>query len=318
MPSQTGSGRGELRPGIGDDAALLAPTGSAQLVVTCDAFLEGVHFLAGVHPPDAVGYKALVRATSDVAAMGAMPRLFLLTLALPRNRTGAWLDGFLSGMRRAASSMGMRLAGGDTTRAEAISISVTVFGEVAPGRAVRRSGARPGDLIYVSGPLGGAALGLRVARRGMGGDRRLRPFLQQHLYPRIRLKLGQWLARHSVASAMMDVSDGLSTDLARFCAASRVGARLWRERIPCVSVPSGAPERLGKVEPLELGLHGGEDYELLFTVPRRLRGALRRAPEASDITAIGEVTPGRRIILVSADGGSAILKPGGWDPFRRK
>ncbi len=324
IPSKIGRPDGVLRLGIGDDAAIVMPRGGTEWVLSCDAFLEGVHFLGNLHPPDSVGYKSLVRATSDLAAMGATPRLFLMTLALPSSRAGDWLDGFLSGMGRAARGLGMQLAGGDTTKSRTVSISITVLGEVvgkgAPGRAVTRTGAHPGDLLYVSGRLGRAELGLELMRRGLGREQGLRPLLQQHLYPEIRLKLGAWLAEHRVASAMMDLSDGLSTDLARLCRASGVGARLRRDRIPRISISSALSKRLGKpqLDPLKMALHGGDDYELLFTVPPHRAKSLRRAPGFSELTPVGEITAGKRILLVGGGGVATVLEPRGWDPFRRK
>jgi thiamine-monophosphate kinase len=326
IPSSRGAGRrGEMRLGIGDDAAVVAPGRDTEWVLSCDAFLEGVHFLAKSYPADSVGYKSLVRAASDLAAMGAMPRLFLLTLALPARLTGKWLDEFLWGMGRAARLLGMRLAGGDTTKSAKVSISITVLGEVARGLAVTRSGARPGDILYVSGKLGRAQLGLELARIGGPGAlaRILRSqprLLQAHLYPKIRVELGAWLARHEIASAMMDISDGLSTDLARLCQASGVGARLWAERIPCVKLPAArtAPLQKLRLDPLQMALHGGDDYELLFTVPPGQVKRLRSAPDFSEITAIGEIERGKEITLVGAGGRGKRLDPGGWDPFRKK
>lgn len=316
------SGRGHLELGIGDDAAVIVPNERRDLIWTCDAFLEGVHFLGQAHPPDSVGYKSLVRATSDIAAMGGIPRLFLLTLALPSSRTGSWLDQFLGGMRRAALGLAVRLAGGDTTRAPMVFISITVLGDIARGLAIPRSGARTGDLIYVSGKLGRAQLGLELVRKGWWrrDDRRLRRLVQPHLYPRIRVELGAWLARHGAASAMIDISDGLSTDLGHVCTESGVGARIWAERIPRVKVPAAIARRFGKgtLDPLQMALHGGEDYELLFTVPPKTAKSLRRAPEYSDLTEIGEITRERKILLVGADGRAERLVPGGWDPFRKK
>jgi thiamine-monophosphate kinase len=326
VPSIRGAGQGGgMRLGIGDDAAILAPGRNTEWVLSCDAFLDGVHFLAKSYPADSVGYKSLVRAASDLAAMGAKPRCFLLTLALPARLTGKWLDGFLGGMGRAARLLGMRLAGGDTTKSAAISISITVLGEVARGQAVTRSEARPGDILYVSGRLGRAQLGLQLAKSsGPGGlARALRGhsgLLQPHLYPKIRVVLGAWLARHEIASAMMDISDGLSTDLARMCRASGVGARLWAERIPCVKLPSARAGVLRKLrlDSMQMALHGGEDYELLFTVPRKKVKRLRSAPGIAEITPIGEIERGNEITLVGADGRSKRLNPGGWDPFRGK
>ena len=321
------AGRAGVRLGIGDDGAVVAPSGRTDWVLSCDAFLDGVHFLADRHPADSVGFKSLARATSDLAAMGATPRFFLLTLALPLDRTGAWLDEFLRGMARAARALGMHLLGGDTKRYPAVAISITVIGEIAPGKAVPRSGARPGDIIYVSGKLGQAELGLQVVRRtapkALPGKLRTNPAFRQllrpHLYPKIRLGLGAWLARTGVASAMMDISDGLSTDLGHICTASGVAARVWTDRVPYVGASTAQAKYLAKLklDPLELALHGGEDYELLFTVPARHAARLRRAPGFAKVRAIGEVEKGKGMRLTGADGRSRRLEPGGWDPFRR-
>ncbi len=184
-----------LKIGIGDDAALLSPAGRTDWVLSCDTFLENVHFQLNTHRPDSVGYKALARATSDLAAMGATPRFFLLTLALPATRTGAWLDAFLKGMARAARELRITVIGGDTTKSRTVFVSITVLGEIAPNRALTRSGARPGDIIYVSGKLGRAQLGLELVLRGHARNRQLRAQVQPHLYPKIRIELGSWLAR---------------------------------------------------------------------------------------------------------------------------
>jgi thiamine-monophosphate kinase len=328
--SKSGTRDDALRLGMGDDAALIAGPGKYDWALSCDAFLEGVHFLVKSHPPDSVGYKSLVRATSDLAAMGATPRFFLLTLAIPTAPTGAWLDGFLRGIARAARSMNMVLLGGDTTKSDAVSISITVIGEVARGQAVTRAGARPGDTVYVSGRLGRAQLGLEILLKGFfragvpsggnvkDGGAELRRLLRPHLCPAIRLDLGAWLAKHRVASAMMDISDGLSTDLTRLCSASGVGGQIQSKSIPRVVLPRALSKRLNrlKLDPLEMALHGGEDYELLFTVPPRNIKRLSKAPGFSQLTAIGEVTRGRSITLVSPNGSMKPLKPQGWDPFR--
>ncbi len=331
VPSIGGTRSAAVRParlfvplGIGDDAAIVSPGGTNDWILTCDAFIEGVHFLRGVHPADSVGYKSLARATSDIAAMGGEPRAFLLTIALPQDCTGKWLDRFLAGMRRAARALDLRLIGGDTTRTSTIFISITVLGEAPRGRALKRSGARPGDLVYVSGRLGRAQLGLELLRRGIANAKRrhkaLSPLLQQHLYPEIRLELGAWLANNRIASAMMDISDGLSTDLARLCKASNVGAKLDSQRIPCVQVPERVARRLRPTGPdaLQMALDGGEDYELLFTVPRSNASRLPGAPGFSQLTAIGEITRQRKIVLLDVNGRARSLQPGGWDPFRKR
>lgn len=327
LPSQIGRDArgGGLALGIGDDAAILSSRSGDGWAVSCDSFVEGVHFLGKVHPADSVGYKALVRAASDLAAMGAAPKFFLLALALPAARTGRWLDEFLRGMRRAARSLGMRLAGGDTTTSRVVSISLTVFGQFARGASgtvvhpVTRSGARPGDRIYVTGRLGRAQLGLELLRRGRLKDRRFAPLLQPHLYPRIRVALGCWLARNHAPSAMMDLSDGLSSDLSRLCRASGAGARIWADRVPSVSLPHALSELapLRRLDPLQMALHGGDDYELLFTVPVRKEKRLRTAPQFRELTCIGEITRSRGILLVGANGQTRALEPRGWDPFRK-
>lgn len=305
-----------LRIGIGDDAAVLRPPHGTEWVLTCDAFLENVHFLMQAHSPEVVGYKALARATSDLAAMGASPRLFLLSLALPSDRTGRWLEGFLKGMARAARKFGLVLAGGDTSRHPTVAISITVLGQVAPRHAVTRSGARPGDLLYVTGRLGAAQLGLELVLRGMYHERRWQALLRPHLYPELRLEFGRWLASRRLASAMIDTSDGLSTDIGHLCSASGVGARLWADRIPKVRIPPAL--RQHGFDPLELALHGGEDYELLFAVPRRFETRIPRSYRGGAVTAIGEVTRGKSLLLVGGDGRATPLVPGGWDHFRSK
>lgn len=307
--------------GIGDDAAILRSRGHADWVVSCDAFLEGVHFLADVHPPESVGYKALARATSDLAAMGATPRYFLLSLALPAERAGAWLDRLLVGMKLASRHLGLRLAGGDTSRYPLVVLNITVLGEIERrGRALLRSGARPGDLIYVSGRLGRAQLGLEILRRGLARKPGVRRAMQEHLYPRIRITLGRWLATNGVGSAMMDISDGLSTDLARLCKASEAGARVFAERIPQAILPRlpGGLSELPVFDPLQMALHGGDDYELLFTVPQRHIERLRAAPGAGELHCIGEMTRKKQIVLVEANGRERPLESRGWDPFRAR
>jgi thiamine-monophosphate kinase len=300
--------------GIGDDAALFKSKGGYEQILTCDWFLEGLHFLRDKHPPDAVGWKCLARAVSDVAAMGGVPRCFLLSLALPASRTGVWLDRFLGGLRRAANRFGCVLAGGDTTRRQDILINVAVAGEVRTGRGVLRSEAHPGDVLFVSGRLGEAELGLQLIRESKGVANSRDPVLKKHLYPEPRLALGRWLSEKVLASAMMDLSDGLSTDLPRLCAASGVGARLQSAKIPAVRLPKGG--RGVDTTQLDLALHGGDDYELLFTVPRRKLKHLPRSQNGTLITAIGEITKERSLLLIDQAGREAPLPNLGWDPFR--
>jgi thiamine-monophosphate kinase len=310
--------------GIGDDAALFHPTTGCETVLTCDWFLEGTHFLRDKHPPDAVGWKSLARAASDVAAMGGTPRCFLLSLAIPQAVTGAWLDRFLGGLSRASRQFACVLAGGDTTRREEILINITVIGEVSKGRALRRDGARHGDTIYVSGRLGEAERGLQLLgelhRTANRSDARLR----KHLYPEPRLALGAWLAENGLATAAMDLSDGLSTDLRRLCAASGVGARIDAEKLPVVLLPpppssrSRSKRRGHKIqdEALQLALHGGDDYELLFAVPKGKELQIPPVFQGTQLLSIGEITASKKIVLIGQESRPIPLNPGGWDPFR--
>lgn len=305
----------EVRLGMGDDAALFRPRASHEMILTCDWFLEGTHFLQEKQPPDSLGWKCLARAVSDIAAMGGVPRCFLLSLALPDSHTGRWLDEFLAGLRRASRKFGCVLAGGDTTRRREISMNVTVVGDVPTGRAVVRSGAGPGELIYVSGRLGEAELGLAVLRqsRRRGNPKNL--LTKKHLYPEPRLALGQWVREKRLASSMMDLSDGLSSDLWRLCAASGVGARLESRTLPRLQNADMA--RKHGLDPLRLALHGGDDYELLFTVPLRKRKLLPRAFQGIPLTPIGTITKQSKLVLRDENGREQLLTAGGWDPFRK-
>jgi thiamine-monophosphate kinase len=300
--------------GRGDDAALVRPAKGYEIILTCDWFLEGTHFLQDKHPADSAGWKCLARAVSDVAAMGGVPRCFLLSLAVPKDLTGSWLSEFLVGLRRAAKRFGCALAGGDTTERREVLINVTVVGEVRRGRALRRSGARPGDIIYVSGRLGEAEMGLRLLRNG---KRRVNPRdarLRKHLYPEPRVALGRCLCERRLATAMMDLSDGLSSDLRRLCEASGVGAVVDAGKMPIVRVSDS--EQKDEVNPLRLALHGGDDYELLFTVPKSKVRRVPRSLGGVTITPIGEITR-RREVVVEKTGPSERLEARGWDPFRR-
>jgi len=328
-----------LPVGIGDDAAVLhSPARGFETVLSCDSFLEGVHFLPKIHPAEAVGYKALARATSDLAAMGARPRYFLMTLALPKGRAGRWLDGFVTGLVRAAREFGMVLAGGDTSEFPSVAVGLTVGGEVRSGHALRRIGARAGDQIFVSGTLGAAQLGLELMLRGIvrsAADLKRpvwRTILAAHLHPEIHVDLGRWLAggergAKAIASSAIDTSDGLSSDLSRVCEASGVGARIWAEKLPAVEIPESLARRLASrprisgggrfgLDRIELALHGGDDYQLLFTVPAKFAAKIPVAYGGVRLTHIGEIVRGRGIEVVGSSGKTSRLQPRGWDSFR--
>jgi thiamine-monophosphate kinase len=298
---------GALTLELGDDAALWRPRTGFETVLTCDWFLEDSHFQRYRHPADAVGWKCLARAVSDIAAMGGEPRCFLLSVALPRGLTGQWFAGFLRGLRRASSKLRCHLAGGDTTRHQNVLIHVTVLGELPHGRALLRSRARVGDALFVSGRLGEAQAGLHQLKKHNGMAGRSSAALQKHLYPAPRLRLGQWLAQQRLATAAMDLSDGLSTDLPRLCAASGVGARIELDRLP---VGRGIQPREARL----LALHGGDDYELLFAVKKALVTQIPRSLAGVKLTRIGEITREKHIV-VEQNGRAQRLEPGGWDPF---
>jgi len=262
--------------GIGDDCAIYRGRGAAEdLLLTTDLFIEGVHFLQSTHRAADVGYKALARGLSDIAAMGGEPSFCLLSLALPKFISAKWIDGFYSGLLKLAEAHGVILAGGDLSRAKQITCDIVCIGAVPRGEALMRSGARPRDPIYVSGVLGGSALGLATPR---GAARR------RHLYPEPRLELGKYLRKSLHATAAMDLSDGLSIDLARMCEASETAAEIDR-----------VPQFRGATR--EQALHGGEDYELLFTVRphTRVPAMFRGIP----LTRIGTMLngPGARVMM---------------------
>ena len=309
-------GRSALKGEVGDDAALFVPRRGYETILTCDWFLEGTHFLRDKHPADAVGWKCLARAVSDIAAMGGEPRCFLLSLALPQTYTGHWLDEFLFGLRRAARKFCCLLAGGDTTQRKEILINVTVVGEVREGQAVLRSGARPGDVIFVSGRLGEAELGLRLLRSAKGVANEKIAAVKKHLYPESRLALGRWLADKRLANAMMDLSDGLSSDLPRLCAASGVGASIEEANLPIVR--TAANKRTERFDGLQLALDGGDDYELLFAVPREKVARIPRSFRGLPLTKIGGITRGGAVLRKDKNNRKHELAAGGWNPFCKK
>ncbi len=258
-----------VEQGIGDDCAILRPKGGWEVVVTTDLLLEGRHVRRDLHRPESFGHRCIARGLSDIAAMGADPIAAFLSLGLPGSttETGAnrrWFTRFLDGFQWLADGSGVVLAGGDTGQilGEGMIADVVLVGQAPLGTALRRSGARVGDGIYVTGALGGAAaeLGRMIAGKGRSVRRKEPGGMQPQSYPEPRLRVGQALRRRGLATACIDVSDGLSTDLGHLCDRSGVGAEIWAGAIPIHLLAHGP-------EALELALHGGEDYELLFTAP---------------------------------------------------
>ena len=314
--------------GIGDDAALVRERTGQTLAITADMLVEEIDFRRQWTTARDLGHKALAVSLSDIAAMGARPRWALISLGVPQEiwRTD-FLDDFYRGWFALARASGVALIGGDISRTpERIVIDSVVLGETR--RAIMRSGARPGDLLFVTGALGGAAAGLHLLmtngveeahenasfrpRRTSRADRRL---IRRHLRPEPRLAWGNYLTEKKLATAMIDLSDGLSSDLAHLCRESGVGAIINAEAIPID--PLIAKSSLRGEDPLRLALDGGEDFELLFTVrPRDVR-RLPRELDGVRAVCIGEVTARRRLVLVR-DGRTLPLRPGGFVHFHSR
>ena len=284
--------------GPGDDAAVVDLPEGVSLVLCSDLLVENTHFRRSLHPADSVGFKAVAANISDVGAMGAEPAYFLLSLAVPDDLDPSWVDLFFDGVDTACRRFGVRLAGGDSSSAERVFVDVAMAGHVPRDQAVGRHGARQGDGVFVTGSLGASMLGLELLEGGI----RDHPAVHRHLYPEPRHHLGQSV--RSRASAMIDVSDGLSTDLAHILEASGTSARIDQEAVPV------APE----VDPTT-ALHGGEDFELIVTAAD-LPGEFEGIP----ITRIGEIIkpdPRGRILIVSGSS-EQVLEPQGWRHFENR
>lgn len=321
--------RRDVKVGVGDDAAVLAAP--ASLAVCTDALVEGEDFTPTADPY-LVGRKAMNVNLSDLAAMGATPLHALLTLGLPRETPVAWLDGFIEGFRSAAREMAVAVVGGDLSASLERFASVTVLGRVPEEGPLRRGGGREGDELWVSGTLGAAAAGLSLVLRGYRRDRdgkvtaprgrRVSParrdeiarLLRHQLDPRPMVDLGRALAEGGIASAAIDLSDGLARDLHRLCRASGTGAVVERETLP---IDSGLPALADlPTEPVDLALHGGEDYGLLFAVPPERLPAMRKVAARFAVRRIGRLDAGPRVVL--AEGGAfAPLPDRGFDHFAR-
>lgn len=312
--------------GIGDDCALLRPDAGDDIAVTTDLSIAGRHFRLDWHPAESVGHRALARGLSDLAAMGARPIAAFLSLGLPRELVqstkehSSWIDRFLDGFLALAHDQRTVLAGGDLAESPVALADIVLTGAVVRGKSLLRSGARPGDLVYVTGALGASAAGLNrlqqmaqaLAKSPRAKSARLpaisaqlKAMLAPHLYPKPRIAQGLWLAEHAAATAAIDLSDGLSTDLGHICAASGVGAEIDAASLPVHSIAT-----------LEHALHGGEEYELLFTAsPKAEIPASIEGVAVHRIGRIVDVTPGRPVVTLVAERGAEPLAPGGWEHF---
>jgi thiamine-monophosphate kinase len=296
--------------GVGDDCALLQPAPGLQLAVSSDMLVEGRHFLSTV-APERLGHKALAVNLSDLAACGARPLAFTLALSMPRVDE-RFLDGFSRGLFALADAHGCELAGGDTTQGP-LTICITVFGEVPPGQALLRSGARAGDDVYVSGTVGDARLALEAFRGAvaLGGDHfeQARVAMEQ---PQPRVALG--VALRGLASSAIDVSDGLLGDLRHILQRSKVGATLEVDRLPRSAVLAAQPLALQR----ECTLAGGDDYELVFTAAPAQAEAVQAAARqaATPVTRIGRIEAGSALVLVDAHGQAVADHFGSFDHFK--
>lgn len=289
--------------GIGDDCAIMRISPGHELLVTTDFSIENVHFRRQWHPARSVGHRCLARGLSDIAAMGGEPLACFLSLGLPPKLPQRWADDFLRGLAALAGRFGVQLAGGDTSAAHEITADIIVLGQVPRGRAVLRSGARPGDIIYVSGELGGSTATLKQLLAGV----KVRPVSgSRHFFPEPRVRAGAWLRRRGLATAMIDLSDGVSIDLGHICEESGVSARVDSRKLP-----------VARTSTLELALHGGEDYELLFTAPAKTK--IPGMIEGVKVTPIGSISKKdyrAAIRILDENGRAHALRALGWQHFR--
>ena len=311
--------------GIGDDAAVFRNAAGKETVITADLLVEDIDFRRNTTPPYLLGHKALAVSLSDIAAMGSRPLWSLVSVGVPED---VWETDFVErlydGLLDLANRYGVQLIGGDTSRTpESIVIDSVVTGECAAGTAVKRSGATPGDQIFVTGSLGAAAAGLRLIERGahlaeqnLGDEdsQKLDHILLRQLRPEPRVGWGIVLGEERLATSMIDLSDGLSSDLNRLCAASDTGAMIDSSKLP---IDTRVVELCGRraLDPLQLALHGGEDFELLFTVKRGDLSRLPRRVDGVEITRIGEITGGFEGVKISEGARIWDLNPGGWKHF---
>jgi len=296
--------------GIGDDAAVVRP-GRIPLILTKDLLVEDVDFIRSLNPARCIGRKSLNVNLSDIAAMGGNPKYALLGLAFPPDLSLTWVSEFMAGFGSAARQAGVDLIGGDVSKALTIMISVTVLGEGK--NTVRRSGARPGHRIYVSGCLGDAKLGFLLTMKGLrlGRSKSADPILRAFLDPVPRIALGRELARRNIPSSMIDVSDGLSVDLMHICEESGTGAEIELERLPL----SPGMRAMGGKKALEYALHGGEDFELLFTAALGKQTLFEGLLKRFKITMIGRITRKKGIYSVDRFGRKRRLEIKGYEHF---
>jgi thiamine-monophosphate kinase len=308
-----------LIQGIGDDVAVIkvGETGTKALLVTTDILIEDIHFNLSWTDPSQLGRKALAVNLSDIASMGGIPKYFLISLGLPKHLPLSFVSSFYRGLKKEAKRFRVELIGGDTSLSKRMVVNICLLGEGINKDLLFRKGARVGDDLFVSGTLGDAALGLRILQRKgkINGAERL---IKKHLSPCPRIELGQALARHHWATAMIDVSDGLLIDTSHLLQESGVGVRVWEGRIP-LSRPYRKWIRYFTKDFFQLAVSGGEDYELLFTAPPELRDRISSLARSHriPITRIGEILPAKQgLHIIKKDGKEYSPSHLGFEHFR--
>ena len=317
--------RDDVIVGIGDDVAVL-DAGEDWLLAKVDSQVEGVHFLKDAISPRQLGRKALIINLSDIASIGGQPLYALVSLALPGDTEVAWVDELYHGLREEGDRFGVAVVGGNMARSTGGAfIDVFVLGRVHRDHVLLRSGARPGDKVLVTGRLGDSAAGLQlvlnpeIKAAGLT-DAGREMLLDRHFTPAPRLREAQVISRMRTATAAIDLSDGLSSDVGHICERSEVGVRLWAERLPISCAARSVANEIGK-EAWQLAIEGGEDYELCFTVPAAEAEALAAAVEretGTPVSIVGEILPpdeGRRLVL--EDGREGPLEARGWQHWKK-
>jgi thiamine-monophosphate kinase len=309
-----------VKLGIGDDAAVLRPTPGRELIFTTDMLVEGKHFDFKTTTPWQLGAKAMAVNLSDCAAMGAVPKAAVVSVGVPGRFPVAKLEAFLEGLKGWAESYGAQIVGGDTVAGDKFVVNVALIGEVEKGRALRRSGARTGDAIFVTGTLGDSAAGLHALRHPSKRNREMAPLLiLRHLLPVPRFNVGRQLCIRRLASSAIDISDGLSSEINHLCEESSTGAEINEESLP-LSASLTQYCRANRLDPVPFALDGGEDYELLFTVPKsKVSSVWKKLSVETGVAVryIGRMVPKPKgVTLIRRRGERVPLKAKGFDHFK--
>jgi len=310
--------------GIGDDAAVVRTDGDKYLLATCDIQVEGIHFIKDKTSPYQLGRKAVAINLSDIAAMGGIPKQLWVSLVLPQDAEVEYVEALYQGIKEETTRCGVSIVGGNLSRSPwGLMVDTFLLGEVEAECLLLRSGARVGDLVLVTGYLGNSAAGLALLLDPSlrCDEASVRQLLEAHHTPTPRIKEGRAIARSGMATAMIDLSDGLASDIGHICKESEVGTKIWADRVP-ISPAARKVARLAGKNPLDFALFGGEDYELLFTAPPDRAQELASRIEAetgTPVAIVGEIVPpSEGLTLVGEEGRIVPLAPGGWNHFGRR